>query len=81
MRKVRSLTLRTVTPGTSASSATIVSACSASDALQVMSTTRRSAWDSTTSSAVRTPLAVLTAATRPLVAPEEEGVSTRTVIA
>ena len=51
------------------------------DASQVTSTTSRSAWDSATSSAVRTPSAVLTVATKPPVAPEEEGVSTRTVIA
>ena len=56
------------------------SACVASVASQVTSTTIRSGPDSTTSRAVSDPPAVITAAARSAVAPIVDGASARTVI-
>src|ERR687886_131473 len=60
-RKVRSLTLRTVTPGTARSASTISSECAASAAEQVTSTVSPSGRLSTTSMAVTAPPADPTA--------------------
>ena len=77
---MRSLTLRTVTPGTWAIASVIRSAWSTSEASQVTSTTIRSAWLSATSSAVSAPPAELTAVVRAAVAWATAGASTRTVM-
>src|SRR5918998_1832079 len=79
-RKVRSLTLRTLTPGTVPSAVTISSECAASAAEQVTSTVRPSDRESTTSIAVTAPPAEPTAvAMRPMDAGSPSAVS-RTVI-
>ena len=79
-RNVRSLTLRTFTPGTARSASTISSECAASAAEQVTSTVSPSERESTTSIAVTAPPAVPTAvAMRPMLAGSPSEVS-RTVI-
>jgi hypothetical protein len=77
---VRSLTLRTVTPGTARSASTISSEWEASAAEQVTSTVSPSDRLSTTSIAVTAPPALPTAvAMRPMLAGSPSAVS-RTVI-
>ncbi len=73
---MRSLTLRTLTPGTARSASTISSECAASAAEQVTSTVSPSERDSTTSIAVTTPPAEPTAvAMRPMLAGSPSAVS------
>ena len=77
---MRSLTLRTLTPGTARSASTISSEWAASAAEQVTSTVSPSGRESTTSMAVTAPPAVPTAvAMRPMLAGSPSEVS-RTVI-
>ncbi len=58
---MRSLTLWTWAPSTAATASVIASACRASAALQVRSTTSRSGWDSTMSTPTTVPAASPTA--------------------
>ena len=80
IRKVRSLTLLSVTPSTALSTATIASACSLSRAAQVTSTRSRSWPIGVTSSAVTAPPACSTAWVSSLTARPRDGTSSRTVI-
>ncbi|CPU67173.1 Uncharacterised protein [Mycobacteroides abscessus] len=66
MRNVASLTCRTVRPSSALSASRICSTCAASTVSAVMSTTRRSAPDSETSTPVIAAPVALTAATRSL---------------
>jgi hypothetical protein len=79
MRNVRSLTLRTFTPGNSPIALVIASECCTSIASHVTSATRRPPCDSTTSNAVRVPPALAITAVSPDVA-LADGSSTRTVM-
>src|SRR5579871_6272137 len=80
MRKVRSLTLCTVTPGTSAIAATSDSACAVSVAAQVTSTRSLPRLPELTSSAVTTPPACSTARVISLTARPCEATSRRAVM-
>ena len=80
-RKVRSETLRTLTPSRTSSASVISSACRSDSALHEMSTMIESARDSTTSNAVMTPPTRPTATARSPAAVALGGASTRAVMA
>ena len=80
MRKVRSETLRTRTPGSESSSVVMSSTWSALATFAVMSTTIASECDSTTSNAVSTPPTRPTEVVRSPAALADGGASTRMVI-
>ena len=79
-RKVRSLTLCTVTPSTAAIAATSDSACAVSVAAQVTSTRSVPRWPEFTSRAVTMPPACSTARVISLTARPCEATSSRAVI-